>query len=128
MGALQQLAGGQIADEASVGGKEVVVGKVFEAGPADLVVDAVDDFAGEFMHGEKLQVNGAAMAIVVADVGNAGADDGVNAKLFFQFPGQCSHCEAMGWSARLWPIRTSPPRTINAAATKRSAGPLERFT
>ncbi len=34
-----------------------------------------------------------------------------------------SHSEAMGWSARRCPIRTSPSRTISAAATKRSAGP-----
>jgi hypothetical protein len=51
---LQQLAGGEVANEATVGGEEVVAGEVFKADPADLLVDLVVDFADELMHGKEL--------------------------------------------------------------------------
>ena len=68
---LQQLARRQVADQPAVGGQEVVAGKVFELDPAHLVIDAALDLAGELMHGKELQIDGAAMAVVVADAGDA---------------------------------------------------------
>jgi hypothetical protein len=85
---IQQLARGQVADQGTVGGQELVAGKVFEPDPADLVIDAVSISPAELMHGKELQIDGAAMAIVVADAGDAGADGRANAEFFVQFAGQ----------------------------------------
>jgi len=85
---LQKLAGGEVADEAAVGGEEVVGGEVFKADPADLLVDLVIDFSGELVDDEELQIDGAAVAIVMADVGDGGADGSLDAKLFRELTGQ----------------------------------------
>ena len=85
---LEQLAGGEVADEAAVGGQEVVIWQVFEFGPADFLVDVVDDFPGELVNGEELEIDGAAMAVVVADVGDMGADNGGYAEFLVEFSGQ----------------------------------------
>src|ERR1035441_6472433 len=85
---LQQLARRQVADQPAVGGQELVIGKVFEADPAHLLIDAALDLAGELMNGKELQIDGAAMAVVVAYAGDAEADGGANAEFFVQFAGQ----------------------------------------
>ena len=54
----------------------------------DGVEDAVVEFAGEVADGEELQVDGAAVAIAVADLGDAGADDGGDAEFFVEFAGE----------------------------------------
>jgi hypothetical protein len=79
---LEQFAFGEIADEAEVGGKEVVVGQEGERGPADVVKDAVFDVAGKGVDLEKLQVDGAPVAVLVLDVSYAGTDGGGDAELF----------------------------------------------
>jgi len=81
-----------------------------KADPADLLVDLVVDFAGELVDGEELQVDGASMAVVVADVGHGRSNGCLDAKFLTQFarqrlfglspasifpPGN-SHNEAMG--------------------------------
>src|ERR1017187_9786966 len=82
---LEQLAFGEGADEAEVGGKEVVSGQGSQRRPADFVEDAVADLAGEVPYGEELEVDGTSIAIAVADLHDAGADDGCNAKLLVEF-------------------------------------------
>jgi hypothetical protein len=52
------------------------------------VVDAALDLAGELMHGKELQVDSAAMAVVVADVGDVGANGCANPQFLIQFAGQ----------------------------------------
>jgi hypothetical protein len=82
---LEQFSGGEVADEAAVGGEEVVVGKFFELDPLKLLENLVFEFAFEGSHGIELQVDCAAMAIVVADVGDVRADGGADAELFIEF-------------------------------------------
>ena len=79
-GGLQQFTRRQVADQPTVGGQELVIGKLFEANPAHLLIDAALDLAGELMHGKKLQIDGAAMTVVMADAGDAGADGGVECR------------------------------------------------
>lgn len=67
-----------------VGGEEVEVGEGVERGPADFVVDAVGELALEAADGEELEIDGAAVAVVVADVGDEGADGGVDAEFFVE--------------------------------------------
>jgi ATP-dependent protease ClpP protease subunit len=56
-GILQQLPSGQIPNQTPVGGEEVVLGQVFDFDPAQLVEDAVFQFAGELVDGIKLKIN-----------------------------------------------------------------------
>ena len=86
---LQQLARRQVADQPVVGGQELIIGKVFEADPAHLLIDAGLDLAGELMHGKELQIDGAAMAVVVADVRDARANGGADAEFLVQFADEC---------------------------------------
>jgi hypothetical protein len=46
--------------------------------------DAVIDFAGELAYGKELQIDRAAMAIIMADVGDSRADNCLYAELFIQ--------------------------------------------
>lgn len=87
-GDLEQLAFGEVADEAEIGGEKVVFREVAEVDPADFVVDVALDFAGEFADDKKLQVDGAAMTVVVADAGNGGADDAMDAQFFVELAGE----------------------------------------
>ena len=49
------------------------------------VEDAVIEFAGEVADGEELKVDGAAVAVAVAQLGDARADDGGDAEFFVEF-------------------------------------------
>ena len=84
----QELAGGEVADEIAVGGDEVVLGQVAQGAPADVLEDEVGDLAAVFLDQEELQVDGAAAAVVVADVGDARADGGVDVELFLELAAQ----------------------------------------
>ena len=85
---LEQFAGGEVADESAVGGEKFVLGKIFETDPLELVEDFVLQLSIERGHGEELQVDGAAVAIVVADVGNTGSDFCEDAQFFLEFAGE----------------------------------------
>ncbi len=85
---LEQLAFGEVADKAEVGGEEVEGGQGGERSPVHGVEDAVGELAGELSYGEELQVDGAAVAVAVADLGDARADGGGDAELFFEFAGE----------------------------------------
>jgi hypothetical protein len=85
MPSLKQFAFGQVADEAAVGGEEVEGRQVFEGRPAEIVEDAVFDFAVEGMHREKLQIDCASVAVGVTDAGDPRADFGANAQFFIEF-------------------------------------------
>jgi hypothetical protein len=86
--ALKQLAGGEVFDEVAVGGEEVVGRQVFELDPLELMEDAVLELATELVHSEELEVDGAAMAIIVADVGDVNADFGGDAEFLVEFAGE----------------------------------------
>lgn len=88
-GGSEQLTLGEIADEAEVGGEEVVFGQVAELDPAHFVEDVVLNVASEFAHREELQVDGAAVSIVMAHAGYSGANDGLNTQFFVQLAGEC---------------------------------------
>ena len=79
---------GQIAYKPAVGCQKVVAGQIFELGPAHLLKDAVHNLPGELVHREELQVDCAAMAVIVANVRDAAADGGLDAKFLVQFAGQ----------------------------------------
>jgi hypothetical protein len=85
---LEQLAGGEVADESTVGGEEVVVGEFFELDPLELVEDFVFEFAFKGSYGIELQVDSATVAVVVADMRDVRADGCADAKLFVQFAGE----------------------------------------
>lgn len=85
---LEKLAGGEVADKAAVGGQEIVVGELFELDPLELVEDLVLEFAFEGWDGEELQIDGSAVAVVVADMGDMRADGGTNAEFFLKFAGE----------------------------------------
>ena len=52
------------------------------------MIDVVGDFAAELMDGEELQIDGATMAIIMANAGDTGADGSLDAQFFVQFAGQ----------------------------------------
>jgi hypothetical protein len=82
---LEQFAGGEVADESAVCGEEFVVGEFFEPYPLQLVEDFVLQLAIEGRDREELQVDGSAVAVVVADSSDALSDPGVDAQFFLEF-------------------------------------------
>ena len=68
---LQKFACGEVADEIAVGGDEVVLGQIAQRAPAHVLEDEVGDLAGVFLDQKELQIDGAAAAVVVADMGDA---------------------------------------------------------
>lgn len=84
----EQLAFGEIADEAEVGGQKVVFRQLPELHPSYLVEDMVLNFAREFAHREELQVHGAAMAVIVADMGDGRSDDRSDSQFLVEFAGE----------------------------------------
>lgn len=84
----EQLAFREIADESEIGGEKVVFRQVAELNPAHLVKDLVLDFAGELPDGEELQINCAAVPVIVANADYGMAYDGVNAQFFLKLAGQ----------------------------------------
>ena len=85
---LEELAVGEVADEGEVGGQEVEVGKRGEGTPLHFCEDAVLEFAGEFEDAKELDFDGAAVAVSVAEGGDAVGDDGFDAKFFVEFAGE----------------------------------------
>lgn len=85
---LEKLAGGEFADEAAVCGQEFVFGQVFEPNPLELMEDLVVEFTREGRNREELQVDGAPVAVVVPNMGDAGTYCGVNAEFFLEFAGK----------------------------------------
>lgn len=85
---LEQLAGCKIPNQSSVSGKKIVGWQVLEPDPAYLLVDVVDDLSVEFAHGEELQIDCAAVAVVVANPRDRWTNTGVDAKLFGELAGQ----------------------------------------
>lgn len=85
---LQQLPGGQILDHVAVRCEKVIPWQIFELDPLDLLEDAVLDLSGELLDNEKLEIDGATVAVVMPDVGDAGADRGCDTELFVEFAGK----------------------------------------
>ncbi len=85
---LEQLARGEVADEAAVSGEEVVFRQIFKPGPPDLVKDAILNLAREFMDGKELQVDCAAMAVVMTDVGDPRTNGCLDAEFFVELAGE----------------------------------------
>lgn len=82
---LEQLASCEIADETTVCGQKIVLGKFLEFDPFELVEDFVLKVALELWNSEELQIDSAAMAVVVANVGDVRADGGSDAEFFLKF-------------------------------------------
>ena len=82
--ALKQLACGEVANQAAVGSQELKICKLFEPCPAHLMEDAVFDFASELVHGKELEIYSAAVAVVVTNVNDPGADNRLDAKFFIK--------------------------------------------
>ena len=85
---LEEFAGGEIADEVTVGGDEVELGEIAQRAPAHILEDEVFDLASVFPHEKELQIDGASIAVVMADVGDQRADGSVDAKFFLKFATQ----------------------------------------
>jgi len=83
---LKQLSGGKIANQSAVGSKKIVAWQIFKAHPFELGKDLVLEFAFKGVDCKKLQIDGAAVAIVMADVCDAPANGGFDSELFVQFP------------------------------------------
>jgi hypothetical protein len=122
---LKQLSRSQVADEAAVGGEEIVAGQVFEACPTDLLEDAVLDFAAELMDREKLQVDGAAVTVVVANAGDRWADDGVDPKFFVEFAGQGLFRTFAGLDFSAWKLPLQGHRLVGAALPYQNFAPAQ---
>jgi hypothetical protein len=75
---------GEVADETVVGGEEVVAGERREGSPLNIIEDAVVQVAVELIDDEELQVDGASVAVFVADAGDAAADGCGDAELFIK--------------------------------------------
>ena len=85
---LEEFAVGEVADEGEVGGEEVVVGEGGEGGPEHVLEDAVDGLSLEVADEEEFDFDGSAVAVGVADGGDARSDGGVDGQLFVQFAGE----------------------------------------
>lgn len=86
---LKELAGGEVANEFAIRGEKVELGQGVEWRPAEIVIDAVGEFALKAAHGEELKVDGATVAVIVANVCDQCADSGVNADFLIEFAPQC---------------------------------------
>ncbi len=95
-GVLQELACRQILNEPAIRSQEVVSRQILELDPLELVKDAIDQIAGELVHREELQINGAAVAIVMPDVGHTSADLRGNAEFLVQLARQGLFCALAG--------------------------------
>ena len=85
---LEEFAVGEVADEVEVGGEEVVGRGGWRRGPEHVLEDAVDELAAELADEEELDFDGAAVAVGVADGGDAVADGGGDAELFVELAGE----------------------------------------
>ncbi len=84
----EELSCGEVADKATVSGEKIIVGQLLEGYPAEIAEDAIFDLAVEGVDGEKLNVHRAAVSIVVSNVSDQRADDGLDAQLLIQLSSQ----------------------------------------
>ncbi len=119
---LEETAFGEVADEAEVGGEEVVGGESREWGPADFVEDAVVEVAVEVVDDEELQVDGAAVAVLVADAGYAAAYCGGDAQLFVEFACQGSLGGLAGFDLSAGELPLEAHGLVGAALTDENLG------
>jgi len=96
LGVLKELACRQILNEAAIRRQEVVSRQILELDPLELVKDAIDQIAGKLVYREELQINGAAVAIVMPDVGHSSADLCGNTEFLVQLARQCLFCALTG--------------------------------
>ena len=82
--ALQQPPLSQIPDEPQIGREEVVAGESRERRPLDVVEDAVIQVAIELVDDEELQVDGAPIAVLMADAGDAAPNGGGDPQLLVE--------------------------------------------
>ena len=85
--------------------------------PFDLVVDAVQDFAGKLDYREELQIDGAAVTVVMADMRDSRADGGADAELLIQFAGQGLLRAFAGFDLAARKLPEQGHRLIRAALT-----------
>ena len=104
----EELAGGKVANEAAVGSQKVISRQIFELYPLDLVEDLVFDLAVECVHRIELQVHGASVTVVVANVGDMLTDDGGDAQLFVEFTAERLFRSLAGFNlaAREFPLKS----------------------
>lgn len=84
----EKFAVGEVADEAEVGSEEIVVGECGKGSPAHVVEDLVFEGAVELVDDEKFEADGSAVAVGVANLGDAATDLGVDAEFFVEFTGE----------------------------------------
>src|ERR1035437_591496 len=120
---LEQLAFGEIADEAEVGGEEVVGGQRAQGRPADFVEDAVVDLAGEFLYREKLEVDGASVAIPVPYLRDPGTDDGGDAEFLVEFARESLFGRFAGLDLAAGKLPFEAHRLVRPALTDEHFGP-----
>ena len=83
--ALQQLTRRQIADQSPVRCKKLVLRKVLKLDPLELMEDLVLQFAFKRSHREELQVDGATVTVIMANVRDLWPDGGPDPQLLLQF-------------------------------------------
>ena len=81
---LQQPPFSQVADQAKVGSEEVVAGEGRKRSPLHVIEDAVVQVAIELVDDEELEVDGASVAVLVADARHAPPDGCGDAELLVQ--------------------------------------------
>ena len=104
---LQQLPGCEVTNQSTIRGQKVVLEQILKPHPAELLKDPVFQLAGELVYGKELQVDCTAMTIVVADVGDARANAGLDPELFVQFAGQglLRAFSLLNFAARKFPLQ-----------------------
>jgi len=111
----EQFSFGEIADEATVSGKEVVCGQVFERHPAEVIEDTVFNFALKGIHGKKLQVDGASIAVGVTDADDGSADAGPYAKFLVKLTHKGLLRSFAGFDFSAWELPLERHRLIGTA-------------
>jgi hypothetical protein len=85
---LKQFACRQVLNEISIGCEEIVPGEIFKLDPADLLVNLVIDLAREFIHCKELQVDGAAVSVVVPYARHRCTNQRCDSELFSKLAGE----------------------------------------
>ena len=79
----------EVPDQSTVRSQKVEVRQVFQANPTHVVEDHIAQLAAELVNRKELEIDCAAMPVIVAYVSHSGTDDCVDAELFIQLPDQC---------------------------------------
>ena len=87
-GVLEQLALRQVFDQPAVGDQEVVIWQLFQFDPAHIFEDAILDFAAKLIDCKELQIDCAAMPVVVANMRYARPDRCLDAQFFIELASQ----------------------------------------